>query len=453
MLSRLEMSDLERRSRYRWVLDSDQLIVQPSFGALFGEIKMKILLIGYYGKHNIGDDLFVHQLSRLLSQQSSVEQVTFLCDSLSYHFEHPKIRYCSTQRLNRLQRLALIAKHDVIAWGGGTLAIHDKPLSLLRMQSAARYLRKPFYFLGVGLDGISEGQQQLGLQVFKNATAILARDQISFQYAQNLDPSQSRTYLGGDLAFLDLSLYRPFIQRRGKERLAEPDTQPFRHVSVTGKFWWGGGRAEFYAAQLLPLMEKYGTHIHLLPAQQQAGELNDNHFHQRLLKHLPADQVTIYEDLSPLDYIDRLSRMDFHVGNRLHSVILAEILGVPSIGIDESGKKIDNFIQKTEVLTDLRRVSFMQEIPLATFEKIHREYRHPIQFVQSESRMARQGLATLLQLEIQHQSFEDLGAMVLDEATVSTEQKHGDLAAPQELDRGAADDEVTDTAMAVGPHQ
>src|SRR3712207_6863944 len=43
----------------------------------------------------------------------------------------------------------------------------------------------------------------------------------------------------------------------------------------------------------------------------------------------------IYSWKHPEEFIEILSQMDFHIGNRLHSLILADILGVPNIGIGE----------------------------------------------------------------------------------------------------------------------
>ncbi len=55
--------------------------------------------------------------------------------------------------------------------------------------------------------------------------------------------------------------------------------------------------------------------------------------------------------------------MDFHIGNRLNSIIIADIVGVPNLGIIQEGTlKIKNYIEKTQILTQERIVQFMEPI-------------------------------------------------------------------------------------------
>jgi polysaccharide pyruvyl transferase WcaK-like protein len=359
---------------------------------------MRILLIGYYGKYNFGDDLFVRQLCTVLSAQPSIKAITVLCDTDYYDAPSGKVSYLPLKQVNKLKRIQLIAQHDAVVWGGGTLAINEPPTTILRMQAIAKLWRKPFVFLGVGLEGIGESCRQQGIQVFKNAQTLYVRDQYSYKFAHEIlgaasSPSPSGTHLclGGDLAFLDLSLYQGFMGAP-KNRTVGTAIQ---HLSMTGIFWWGDSRAEFYAQQIGALVEKYGTHIHLLPAQQ-SEELNDNEFHRRLMKYLPSGCTTLYEWTQVEEYINVLSQMDMHLGNRLHSIIMAEILGVPSMGIGAANGKIANFLDKSQVLSQERLYDFMQPIPLARFEQVYWEYQHPQAFIQAESLAARQGINAAL---------------------------------------------------------
>lgn len=84
--------------------------------------------------------------------------------------------------------------------------------------------------------------------------------------------------------------------------------------------------------------------------------------------------------------------MDFHLGNRLHSIIIADILGVPNIGIQKSGSKIDNYLQKTGVLPQERRVDVLGEIGLDRMEKIFNQYQRPDAFIKNESEQVKKCL-------------------------------------------------------------
>jgi len=344
---------------------------------------MNILLMGYYGQRNIGDDLFVKQLTDYFSGRSDVSKIFILCKEKYYPQDSAKVFFYSEEELSKLQKLALILRSDRIFWGGGTLNIRDQPTNLLRIQSLCRLMGKKFGFLGIGLEAVDAEVQQKSYDLFRKSTLLYLRDYSSYDLASNHIKSQGTICLGGDLAFINLSVYQDYIQAKQSDQL--------KNISFSGKFWWGDGRGEFYANQLLPVIEKYNSVIHLLPAHV-GTERNDNQFHERLKKYLPEQHYQLHSWEKPEEFIEVLSTMDFHFGNRLHSIILADILGVPNIGIDKVGSKIGNYIGKTDLLVEDRRVDFMEEIGLDRIEKIFNEYVRPDEFIRNESEQSRQCL-------------------------------------------------------------
>jgi polysaccharide pyruvyl transferase WcaK-like protein len=337
---------------------------------------MNVLLLGYYGKHNIGDDLFVEQLTHYLAQQDAIDTVFVLCDESYYRPSSDKIQFIASNTLSPLKRMALILKSHCIAWGGGTLSISGKPSSLLRTQALARLMRKPFYFLGVGLEGLADQPSPGSVKLFKNAQRLYLRDQPSYAFAIEHLKQVQDCLIGGDLAFLDLEPYRPYLKSHKSSSI--------QHLSLSGKFWWGDGRAEFYAQSLIPVIEKWGCKLHLLPGHM-GSDRNDNQFHQKLIKYLPKDSYELHSWSYPEEFLSILSQMDFHIGNRLHSVIAADILGIPNIGIGEANSKIGHYLVKSGVLSDLRLFEFMQPIPIAAIEMIFQQYSRPEAFIQQES--------------------------------------------------------------------
>ncbi len=147
---------------------------------------------------------------------------------------------------------------------------------------------------------------------------------------------------------------------------------------------------------MIPVIEKYNSVIHLLPCHV-GDEKNDNQFHKLLKKYLPEKNCQLHSWQEPEEFIKILSEMDFHLGNRLHSIIIADILGVPNIGIQKVETKIDNYIKKTGVLPQERRVDFMEEIRLDRMEKIVKEYQRPEAFIKNESEQAKKCLETIWQ--------------------------------------------------------
>ncbi len=351
---------------------------------------MKILLMGYYGYNNVGDDIFVQQLTKYWESQPGIEKVFVLCQDSYYRNSGEKIEFFSNNKLTKIHKLWLMLKSDYIVWGGGTLNFSSKPKNLVMMQTFAKLTGKRFCFLGVGLESIKPGTEKNIAQIFENADFLYVRDNNSYILVTEKIKYSKSLHLGGDLAFLDLDLYEKYLK-------AKPSSDNLNHISFSGKFWWGEGRAEFYAQQLIPLIEKFNSVIHLLPAHQ-GDERNDNRFHELLQKYLPEDHCQIHSWDHSEGFFEILSKMDFHFGNRLHSVIMADILGVPNIGIGDYPSKVSNYIEKTEILPKERIAAFMEPLSLERIEHIYREYQRPEKFIVNESKTSQEGLEKLLQI-------------------------------------------------------
>ena len=355
--------------------------------------------MGYYGFHNIGDDIFLRQLINYLSKNNIVNKIFVFCQSNYYPQSSDKVTFFNSAKLSKVKRALIILNSDYLVWGGGTLNITDEPKNLLRLQKLAKLTRKRFGFLGVGLEAVNSGEQDKKAQVFKNADLLYLRDKNSYQFAlQNFNQSQ-KCFLGGDLAFLDLSPYKEFIEKRfanqkkSNQKIINKNSKShqIKNISFSGMYWWGESRGEFYAQQLKPFIDKYNSVIHLLPAHV-GDERNDNKFHKLLKKYLPEENCQLHSWDKPEDFLEILSQMDFHFGKRLHSIILADILGVPSVGISDENSKVKHYLDKSNMLSEYRRLDFMEPIQMETIEKIFQKYERPNEFILQENQTSRQGI-------------------------------------------------------------
>lgn len=349
---------------------------------------MNILLMGYYGFKNIGDDIFLRQLIDYLSQKDVVNKIFVFCQSNYYHKSSDKVIFFNSAKLSKVKRALIVLNSDYLVWGGGTLNITDEPKNLLRLQKLAKLTGKRFGFLGVGLEAVNSGQQEKKAKVFKNADLLYLRDKSSYQFALQNFSQNKKCFLGGDLAFLDLSFYQPFINKNSK-------SNQIKNISFSGMYWWGEGRGEFYAQQLKPFIDKYNSVIHLLPAHV-GNERNDNNFHQLLKKYLPAENCQLHSWDKPEDFLKVLTQMDFHFGKRLHSIIIADILGVASIGISDDNSKVKHYLDKSKMLSEYRRLDFMEPIQIDIIEKIFQKYERPNEFILQENQTSRQGIELIL---------------------------------------------------------
>jgi len=341
---------------------------------------MKALLLGYYGYRNIGDDLFVKSLVDYFTLNKI--GASFICNENyynSYFEEIANIDFYNDSEVSKLKRLMLVAESDYIAWGGGTLQLDSKPTNLINLRRISSLFRRKFGFLGVGLEGSRINAEKSTKRLFENSDFIYLRDKASYEAIQNNMDFAGKAFLGGDLAFLSLGQYSEFLNKKQRDSI--------QNVSFSGKHWWGEGRAEFYSKPLIKLIEKYNCTVHMLPCCLGDGS-NDNEFHERLAIFLPQKNYKIYTWDKPESFLKVMSEMDFHVGNRLHSIILADILGIPNIGINGDPPKIRAYIEKTSLLVKERTTEFMDEIALERIEKIFSLYERPDAFIAQEASTA-----------------------------------------------------------------
>ncbi|GAA6621695.1 polysaccharide pyruvyl transferase family protein [Scytonema sp. NUACC26] len=351
---------------------------------------MNIILMGYYGFKNIGDDLSIQQLIQLFSSKKAIQNIFVFCEYDCSEVTNNKVIFCNTHKLSTLQKASILFQSDYLIWAGSSFNLKDNSGKLLMMQQFAKMTGKRFCYLGIGLEAFKSEELETKARFLKNANYLYLRDKNSYGSAVSQLKSV-KSYLGGYLAFLNVDGYEKFIR-------SDRSTQ-INNISFTGNFWWGEGRAEFYSQQLLPFIEKFNSTIHLLPAQV-SEQRNDNKFHKLLKNYLPEENCKLHSWSQPQDFVEILSQMDFHFGNRLHSVILADILGIPNVGIDEyvsKNSKIKNYIDKTEMLSTYRMLNFMEPIDICAIEKIYREYQRPSEFILNESKTANVGVELVFQ--------------------------------------------------------
>jgi polysaccharide pyruvyl transferase WcaK-like protein len=351
---------------------------------------MNIILMGYSGFKNIGDDLSIQQLIQLFSSKEVIKNIFVFCEEDYSQITNNKVIYCNTHKLSTLQKASIFFQSDCLVWSGSSSNLKDNSSKLSILQKLARITGKRFCYLSIGLEAFQSEELETKARFLKNADLSYLRDKNSYGIAVSHLKSV-KPYLGGYLAFLNLDGYKKFIR-------GDRPTQ-LNNISFTGNFWWGEGRAEFYSQQLLPFIEKFNSTIHLLPAQV-SQQRNDNKFHKLLKNYLPEENCKLHSWSQPQDFVEILSQMDFHFGNRLHSVILADILGIPNVGIDEyvsKNSKIKNYIDKTEMLSLHRMLNFMEPIDICTIEKIFYEYQRPSEFILNESKTAKEGVELVLQ--------------------------------------------------------
>jgi len=273
---------------------------------------MKILLSGYYGFDNAGDEAI---LSALVSELSALghQPVALSSDPEKTARAHG-VRAVS--RTNPIALLKAISSCDVMFSGGGGL-LQDKTSSrtltyYLGLIGLALTLRKRVVIFNQSIGPLSDEGRKKVARALRH-TRNIVRDRGSLALLENLG---LQAELGGDPALLS-----------GAETQLEREENRII-IAPRG----GQSGATHKLAEVAHSLEAEGKQIVLLAFQK------DEDSSECQLIAASCQRAEIVGVKNPAEALEQIAQAALVVGVRLHAVILAAALGVPFIGISYDPK-------------------------------------------------------------------------------------------------------------------
>jgi polysaccharide pyruvyl transferase WcaK-like protein len=262
---------------------------------------------------------------------------------------------------------------DVAIWGGGT-CLYEAPGSVAGIKGILRNIRlfqllgKPYFFLGIGVGTIESGVGTRMLQSIIDASAHMnLRDDSSFEKAaSHREKADGKLSPGGDLLFLLKDRINAVVPgaRSGEEE--------FR-IGFCGVRQYSGSDSTVKACaeSLTRIISDMKAKVIFLPFHQ--GVDNDNDFHRRICERLPVGTYEIVDYVRIKDATSVFKTLDFVVGMRLHSVILADILGIPNIAINYS-PKVRYYVDKSGVIPGERLLEVGEVFDTGRVDRVKKYY-------------------------------------------------------------------------------
>jgi polysaccharide pyruvyl transferase CsaB len=274
---------------------------------------MKILLIGYYGFDNLGDELLKDAAESILRKAG--HQV--------------KILNRSDRKVSKIY--AMIKSVDAVVYAGGSLFqdVTGRGLSVLYyafLIFLAKKINKKILLVGQGMGPIKKKMNLYILKkVFKYVDYISLRDQVSAAFLQALGINNYKLFT--DFVFVE-KLKIKNVNESDKKNIVFS----FRQLDKD------------YSSPLYSLIKKIrddlGVSIKLVSMQKNIDE-------NVIKKMTDLDNV----ELVPYgreQIIKAIAKADLAVGMRLHFLILAAKLGIPFIGITYD-PKVENLCKRLKM--------------------------------------------------------------------------------------------------------
>lgn len=301
----------------------------------------EVVISGYYGFHNSGDEAMLHAMLLALKEAVPGLEATVLSKDPAYTAREFGVR--SVARDNPLLVFKALQGADLlISGGGGLLQDITGPRSIiyyLGVVAMALLLNKPvfFYAQGVGPVNTLLGRALVRL-VANRVDAITVRDRDSKEELAALGATRPPVHVTADPVLgLDPS---QIDRKKGREILSSLGLGNGPAAGISVRPWKGQSGYVRVVARAADDLVEGGWQVVLVPM------------------HCPEDAATCREVAarmkgrafildSGVDYMDLLAvaaNLDLAVGMRLHFLIFSAISGVPLVGIPYD-PKVNRFLQ------------------------------------------------------------------------------------------------------------
>lgn len=291
----------------------------------------EILISGYYGFKNSGDDALLLSIIEDVQQYKPDANLVVLSGNPKETERIYGVKAIS--RINIFEIISHMKKARLLLSGGGTL-IQDRTSS-----------KSLWYYLGIivlaqmmGLkvmlysNGIGPLEKKFNIKkarkVLNKVDLITLRDEISYKELKKIGVNTPKTVVTADPAFY----LKPAPKERGLEILKQAGADISKRIlGISVRSW--DTLPETFAEEMAGFAdyasEKYGFHTVFLPMQPS----RDMELSSRIFDGLKCHATILAEGQTIGDMLAVVGCMDICVGMRLHTLIYAAASAVPLIGL------------------------------------------------------------------------------------------------------------------------
>lgn len=302
-----------------------------------------VLISGYYGFNNTGDEAMIETMSTLLAKRNMGLIV------LSSNPDKTKELYNvqAYDRNNFSEVIKAIKKSDIVVSGGGTLfqdvTSRKSIWYYLGIIKIAQLLGKKICVAYQGMGPINSKKHikmTKRLLNNKNVKLVGMRDNQAIDYAKEIGISEDKITFSSDMVFM--------MEPPAKERslkILNDNVHNYKEgqklIGFSIREWQDKDRTDSFAELADKLVEKYDARIVFFPFHKpKDAEISKIIMHK--MKHEDS-AVLIPNRYLPSEILGTMGLMDVNVGVRLHSLVFSAVMNVPTVGISYD-PKIDGFL-------------------------------------------------------------------------------------------------------------
>ncbi|MBA2175312.1 polysaccharide pyruvyl transferase CsaB [Halobacillus locisalis] len=310
---------------------------------------MKIVVSGFYGLGNTGDEAILDSIIDNLRSELDDPEITVF--SLSPEETAEKHGVKSVYRGWRQQfkeKVRALKDADLLVSGGGGLLQDTYPTRIifgplpyyLLIVFLAKLVGTKVMFFSQGIGPVNTKYGKFLMKVFANmADFVTVRDQYSLDLLRKLGVKRPAGEVTADIVFG----YQPKDDDTAIQSLDVTGDEKLIGVSV--RPWFGSQRYKEEMAKLLDeLIEARGVTPVFVPMEGHHDETVSIEVRD-MMKH-GSETKLLGKDFTPNQYLQFMKHCDMVIGMRLHSLIFSSIMGTPFCAISYD-KKVENLAKMT----------------------------------------------------------------------------------------------------------
>ena len=296
---------------------------------------MHIVLSGYYGFDNVGDEaILLSIITALRKAQPSVE-ITVLSNN-----PESTAKTYGVQAVNRwkLKEISAVLKHaDGLISGGGSLLQDQTGMKSIPYYCGiiriAKFHKKPVFVYAQGMGPINKSISQfITKNTLNKVDQITIRDEASKQLLVDIGVKKSMKVVPDPVIGLDPSAFRSeWVERQAIEG---------GYISVSVRDWPSEVNFKQKIVEGLDLLARSGHNIVFIPMHDEHDEKTSF----EMANMMSEKSLVAPGNLSIEEKITVIGQSDLLIGMRLHSLIFSAIQATPFIALSYD-PKIDAFAE------------------------------------------------------------------------------------------------------------
>ncbi|WP_438447465.1 polysaccharide pyruvyl transferase CsaB [Gorillibacterium sp. sgz5001074] len=309
----------------------------------------KIVISGYYGFRNSGDEAVLQSILLALESEGAAAGLTIEPIVLSVNPELTSRMYGvrSVHRMKPGQVLSAIRESDGLISGGGSL-LQDTTswktipyyLAIIKL---AQWHRKPTFIYSQGIGPVANPRYFRPIvSAFKKCAYVSVRDQESAELLRKMGYTKDVEVVPDPVMGLPLREYAGHKPGSSEQQL------PVIGVSVR---YWNQDRSELrgIAETLNRIRADRNVTVRFLPFHLPSDEQASKDIIAQMGAETAPGQVELVQGAEhPQDMLAQVAACDVLIGMRLHSLIYAASQQVPMLGVSYD-PKIDQFLQRLDL--------------------------------------------------------------------------------------------------------